>query len=209
MSTETLAVRAFGSWREVLRAAIILAIVTIVIGGATSPAQQYLPSGVTSLANAAGPWFVTVLIAVYAGRGRLVLSILLGILGFVLLNASYAVVSELRGYPYSAANFWTIVAVPAGVTVGISARWLRSSRPVLFAVAVAIPCAILLGEGVYGLTVVLSTTGPVVWIAEIVAAVVFLAIVSARRIRDARFVLLCIGLTIAGAGVFYAAFRLL
>src|ERR1700761_2173872 len=120
-SAERLAVRAFGTWREVVRAVLLMVLVNVVIGGLTSPAQQYLPDAVRSFANAVGPWLAAVLIADYAGRGRLVLALILGVAGFVLLNASYAVVSVLRGYFYTTANFWTILAFPAGVAVGVSA----------------------------------------------------------------------------------------
>jgi hypothetical protein len=149
-------------------------LVAVVIGGLISPAQQYLPDALRSLANAAGPWFVVVLVAVRLGKSRLVLSILLGIVGFVLLNASYGVVSELRGHPYSIANIWTIVAVPAGIAVGLSATWLASRRTRLIVAGAAIPALALIAEALYGLTQILSTTGPVVWILELAGGVAWM-----------------------------------
>jgi hypothetical protein len=176
-------VRAFGTWPTVLRAAAIVVVVAVVIGGVTSPAQQYLPDAIRSLANAAGPWFVVIFVAVRLGRSPMVLAILLGIVGFLLLDVSYGVVSELRGFPYSLKNIWTILAIPAGVVLGISATWLDSKRKLLVALGAAALAVVLLVDGIYGLTVVLSTTGPVVWILEIVGAVAWMAWIWARRLR--------------------------
>jgi hypothetical protein len=211
VSTESWPVRTFGSWREAVRAVILVVLVAVAIGGLTSPAQQYLPDSIRSLANAVGPWFIAVLVAVYAGRSRLSLAMVLGIVGFVLLNVSYGVVSEARGFAYSAGptNIWNILALPAGVVAGVAATWLRSARVMLVAVAAAPPVAVLLGEGMYGLTVVLDTTGPAVWILELIGGVAFLVVTSARRLRRFRAIALCAGLAIAGGVVLYAGLRLL
>ncbi len=176
-------VRAFGTWPGALRAVAIVVLVAVVVGGVTSPAQQYLPDALRSLANAAGPWFVVIFVAVRLGRSPLVLAILLGVVGFLLLDVSYGVVSELRGFPYSLMNIWTIVAIPAGVVVGFAATWLDSKRRLFAALGAAVPAVVLLVDGIYGLTVVLSTTGPVVWILELVGAVAWMAWIWARRLR--------------------------
>jgi hypothetical protein len=154
-----------------------------VIGGLTSPAQQYLPDALRSLANAAGPWFVVIFVAVRLGRSPMVLAMLLGIAGFVLLNVSYGAVSTARGFSYSVLNVWTIVAIPAGVVVGLAATWLDSKRKLLVALGAAVPAVVLVIDGSYGLTVVLSTTGPVVWIFEILGAVGWMGWIWARRLR--------------------------
>ena len=176
-------VGAFGTWPHALRAAGIVVLVAVVIGGLTSPAQQYLPDALRSLANAAGPWFVVIFVSVRLGRSPVVLAIVLGVAGFLLLNVSYGVVSELRGFPYSVVNIWTIIAVPAGVVVGVATTWLDSKRKLLRALGAAAPAIVLLAEGIYGLTVILATTGPVVWILELVGAGAWMAWVRARRIR--------------------------
>jgi Family of unknown function (DUF6518) len=176
--------RAFGTWPAVLRAVVIVVLAAVVIGGLTSPAQQYLPDALRSLANAAGPWFVVVFVAVRLGRSPLVLSILLGIAGFLLLNASYGVVSEIRGFPYSVLNVWSIVAVPAGVVVGCAVTWLDSKRKRLVVLGVAAPAIVLVVDGIYGLTVVLDTTGPVVWILELVGAVSWVGWMWVHRLRS-------------------------
>ena len=155
-------------------------VITVLGGGLTSPAQQYLPDALRSLANAAGPWFVVVFVAVRLGRSPMLLAIILGILGFVLLNVSYGVVSELRGFPYSALNYWTVIAIPAGVVAGIAVTWFGSRRRLLVVLGAAAPAVVLVAEGIYGLIVVLATTGPVVWILELVAAVVWMVWVVVR-----------------------------
>jgi Family of unknown function (DUF6518) len=175
--------RAFGTWPLALRATGIVVLITVVIGGLTSPAQQYLPDAIRSLANAAGPWFVVVLVAVRLARSPLVLSILLGIAGFLILTLSYGVVSELRGFPWAFVNIWTIVAIPAGIAVGIASTWLRSHRRLLIGLGAAVPAFVLIAEGIYGLTFVLATTGPFVWVLELVGAVAWLAWVWARRLK--------------------------
>jgi hypothetical protein len=175
--------RAFGTWPALLRAVAIVVLTAVVIGGLTSPAQQYLPDALRSLANAAGPWFVVVFVSVRLARSPLVLSILLGIAGFLLLNASYGVVSEIRGFPYSVLNVWSVVAVPAGVAVGCAVSWLDSKRKPLAVLGVAVPAIVLVAEGLYGLTVVLDTTGPVVWILELVGGVFWAGWMWARRRR--------------------------
>jgi hypothetical protein len=175
--------RAFGAWPLSLRAVGIVVLLTVVLGGLTSPAQQVLPDAIRSLANAAGPWFVVVLVAVRLGRSPLVLAILLGIVGFVLLTVSYGVVSELRGFPWAFVNIWTIVAIPAGIAVGVAATWLRSKRKLLVFAGAAVPALVLIAEAIYGLVVIVATTGPVVWILELVGAVAWLAWVWARRLR--------------------------
>ena len=211
MTTESWPIRTFGTRHEVIRAVVIVVLVAAVIGGATSPGQQYLPDAIRSLANAVGPWFVAIQLAVYAGRSRLGLAMVLGVVGFVLLNVSYAVVSESRGFAYSAGlgNIWTLLAVPAGVIVGVAATWLRSTRVTLMAFGAAAPAAVLLGEGMFGLTVILATTGPVVWILELAAGTAFLVVISLTRLRRIRPIALCIGFAVGGALVLYVGLRLL
>jgi ABC-type enterochelin transport system permease subunit len=95
------------------------------------------------------------------------------------------------------------------VAAGLAAVWLRSHRPALIAAGTAVPSAILLGEGFYGLTVVLATTGPVVWILELVAGIAFIVLVCVRRLRSGRAIALCVGLSLLGAAAFDATFRLI
>lgn len=172
------ATRAFGSRRHALRAVVILVVIAVAIGGLTSPAQQFLPDALRSLANAAGSWFVVIMVAVRLGRSPLVLSVILGIVGFLLLTISYGVVSELRGYPWSFVNIWTSVSVPAGIVVGVAVTWLDSQRKLLVGLGAAAPAVVLIAEGSYGLTVVIATTGPVVWILELVGAAVWITWVA-------------------------------
>jgi hypothetical protein len=178
--TET---RAIATVPHAARAVGILVLVAVVIGALTSPAQQFLPDAIRPLANAAGPWFVVVLVAVRLGRSPLVLGMTLGVVGFLLLTLSYGMVTVIRGFPWSFVNVWTIVAVPAGIAVGLAASWLGSRSRLLIALGAAVPAIVLIAEGVYGLTAIVATTGPVFWIAEIVGALAWLAWVWAARLR--------------------------
>jgi hypothetical protein len=175
--------RALGTAPQVLRAVGILVIAAVAIGAITSPAQQFLPDAIRPLSNAAGPWFVVILIAVRLGRSPLVLGMVLGVTGFLLLTLSYGLVTVLRGSPWAFVNVWTIVAIPAGIVVGIAASWLGSPRRFFIALGAIIPAIVVLAEGVYGLVEIVGTTGPVVWIAEIVGALVWMAWVWATRLR--------------------------
>ncbi|HEY1529737.1 MAG TPA: DUF6518 family protein [Galbitalea sp.] len=178
--------RTFGSGRAILRSIVLVVVVALVIGAATALGQQYLPDAIRSLANAAGPWFFAILIAVRIGHRPLILSILLAIVGFALLNGAYGLVTVLRGYPYPLVNIWTVVAIPAGIVVGCAATWLDSPRRPLAALAILAPALVLVAEGVYGLTVVLATTGPVVWILEFAGAVAWVVWALARTRTSAR-----------------------
>lgn len=85
--------RAFGAPGDALRATLIVLVTAAVTGGLTSFGQQYLPDELRSLANASGTWFAVVVGAVVVARPRPVLAVLLGVLGLVVMNEAYGVVS--------------------------------------------------------------------------------------------------------------------
>jgi hypothetical protein len=188
-----------------LLSTVIVALVAITAGALTPFGQQYLPEWLSSLANSSGSWTMIGLLAVYLSRARGVLAALLGIAALILLNETYAAVSTARGYPYAGglASEWTFVAVVAGPIVGLAASWLRSQRPVLVALAVAAPSAVLVGEGIYGLVLLADTTSPVYWWLQIVGGVVFVAV---RKLRRPGVVALAAALTVVGAALFYALY---
>ena len=93
--------------------------------------------------------------------------------------------------------------------MGVAATWLRSTRVTLMAFGAAAPAAVLLGEGMFGLTVILATTGPVVWILELTAGTAFLVVFSLTRLRRFRPIALCIGFAVGGALVLYVGLRVL
>ena len=188
---------------------MLVLVIAAVVGGLTSPGQQYLPDPVRPLANSAGPWFLTVLVVVYVSRVRLVPGIVLGIVGFWMMVLAYYLLSGWRGYPAGGlVTVWAFAAVLVGPVVGITALWLRSPRTQFVAIAAGVPAAVLIGEGAYGLLVVMATTGPLFWIIEIVAGVTILAAIAVTRIRRSRWILLSVGLALAGAALFFVGYRL-
>ena len=189
-----------------LRAVAITVGIALAAGVLTPFAQQYLPEWVNSLANASGSWTMIGVLAVYLSQARGVLAAALGVTALVLLNEAYSAVSSARGYPYAGgfASPWTYVAIGAGPIVGLAAAWLRSTKPYLIAVAVAVPSAVLVGEGIYGLTMVADTTSPVYWWLQICGGIAFVTVVSVRMLRSAEYIAVAGALTLTGAALFVA-----
>lgn len=204
----TLARQAFGAPEQAIRAVLIVLVTAAVWGGLTSFGQQYLPVDVGSLANASGPWFAVVLGSIVVARPRLVLAIILGILGLIVMNEAYGVVSRSRGFPYGGGltSIWNVIALFVGPVAGIAATWVRSSRPVFVALGVAAPAAVFIGEGLYGLTVISDTTSPVFWSLELAAGVGLLVIVALTRIRGIAAIGVLVGASALGAALFYAVY---
>lgn len=193
---------------QVLRAALIVLGTAAVWGGLTSFGQQYLPDAMRSLANASGPWFAVVLGAIVAARPGLAVAIVLGVLGLIVLNESYGVVSRWRGFPYGGGltNFWTQIALLVGPIAGIAATWLRSPRPVLVALGASAPAAVWIGEGLFGLTVIGDTTSPVFWSLELAAGVGLVAVIAVTRVRTLAGVATLVGASAFEAALFYLVY---
>jgi len=195
-------------FRRALLAVVVTLAIAVTAGVLTPFGQQFLPEEVSSVANASGSWTMVGLLAVYLSRARGVLAAVLGIVALLALNVTYGAVSSARGYPYSAGldSMWTYVAVVAGPLVGLCAAWLHGSAPRLVALAVAVPSAVLVGEGVYGLTQVADSTSPVYWWLQIAGGVAFVAVVSMRMLRTPTLIAAAGALTLAGAALYYAVY---
>lgn len=202
---------AFGTPSQTTRAVLIVLVTAAVWGGLTSVGQGYLPEDLRSFANAAGPWFVVVMGAIVVARPRPALAVVLGILGFVVMNQAYGVVSSWRDYAYGGgfSSIWNLIALVAGPAAGIAATWLRTSRPVPIALGTAAACAVLVGEGLYGLTVIGDTTSPVFWAIELGAGLALLAVTAALRLRTIAGVAVLVAASAVGAAMFYVAYRAL
>lgn len=165
--------------------------VSVVLGGLTSPAQQYLPDELRSFANSAGGWSMFAFLAVWLSRARPVLGALLGALSFVAMVEAYGAVSAWRGYFFAApfSSIWIPIGLVAGPIIGVSAALVRYGRNRAVRVAgVGVLSAVLLAESLYGLTVVRETTSPVYWVLEGVAGVGFFiaAVAAGHRERKRR-----------------------
>ncbi len=168
------------------------------MGAATSWGQLLLPSALTSVANSAGGWSLVVFALVWWVRARPRWAAALGLLGFYALHIGYALASAGRGLSWSLAptNFWVAAGLVAGPLVGVGAAWVRWRTDVLAAVGVAGLSGLLIGEGVYGLTVIGATTSPVYWSASIAMGVAFAAWMVWRRLRGPVAVALTVALTV-------------
>jgi hypothetical protein len=206
--SERWARNAFGSPREAIRASLIVLVTAAVWGGLTSFGQQYLPEDLRSLANAAGPWFAVVMASIMVARPRLGLAMILGALGLIVMNEAYGAVSRWRGSFYGSGlgSIWNLIALVVGPMAGIAATWLRSTRPVLVALGASAPAAVLIGEGLYGLTVVSDTTSPVFWSLEIAAGIALVVLAAITRVRTILALGVLVGVSALGAVSFYVVY---
>lgn len=190
--------------RHWLVPALLVAAASLVLGGLTSFGQTVLPAALSSFANSAGGWTILAFGLVWLAHVRLPVAAVLGAVSFVLLVEGYRIVSGWRGYYYAEPfqDTFTVIGLLAGPLVGLSAAVVRSGPDRWKPLAASPVAAVLLGEGVYGLTVVAASTSPVYWIVQIVlGAALLIAVVVAARPRvllSALGVLAALG----GAGAF-------
>ena len=180
----------------------------LAIGIVTSVGQGSLPDGLTPLSNSSGSWclfaFALALLDREPRRAALV-----GFASLIAMLAGYALATELRGYPVGTSMFvrWGAAAVIAGPAVGVGAAWLRGPDPLRAAAGIAPVVGILLGEGLYGLTVVAATTSVGYWIGEMALGLA-LVVLAAIRIRSWRGIALMLALSAIASVVFYLVYTL-
>jgi len=178
----------------------------LAIGIATSVGQGSLPEGLTSLSNSSGSWclcaFALALLERDPRRAALV-----GFAALIAMLAGYALATEVRGYPVGTSMFvrWGVAAVIAGPALGVGAAWLRGPNPLRAAAGVAPIAGILLGEGVYGLTVVAATTSVGYWIGELAVGLT-LVVLAAIRLRSGAGIALMLALSAIASVVFYLVY---
>lgn len=154
-------------------------------GALTAYAQGFLPDELGSLANSVGTWTLVGFVLALPAR-RLRTAAVAGALSLAALVAGYYVANELRGFPASsrAVVFWVLAAAVAGPAIGASAHWVRHGQGSRRAVAAGLVPGLLMGEGIYGLTVIADTTYPPYWAAELTAGVAALVGLCAWRLRS-------------------------
>ncbi|KTS64945.1 hypothetical protein NS206_06055 [Microbacterium testaceum] len=192
--------------RHWLVPAVSVAAASLALGGLTSVGQSILPEALVSFANSAGGWTILAFGLVWLTRARPPLAAALGVMSFVLLVEGYRIVSGWRGYYYAEPfqDTFTIIGLFAGPVVGLSASLLRWGPGSWKPFAAAPVAAVLIGEGVYGLTVVGATTSPVYWVAQLVLGVALvLSTVAAARPRITPGILGSL-VTLGGATAFVA-----
>jgi Family of unknown function (DUF6518) len=187
----------------------IVVVGALVIGGATSFAQGFLPRSAASFANSSGSWTLLTFGLLWWARARVNLSAVLGIVGFALLLEGYAIVSTWRGFPYhlGPGNPFTLVAVVAGPFIGVAASLARTSKnPAVLGIAGAVPAAVLVGEGVYGLTVIADSTSPVYWSLQLIVGVALATGLALRGESRMRTLVWTSAALITGAAAFYVLY---
>lgn len=183
---------------------LLVVLVSLLLGGATSFAQTVLPDALRPFANSASGWTLLTALAVAGCRARTLPSAVFGAASFVSLVLGYQVVSTLRGFPTSETLF-LIAGLVVGPFVGAAAAWLRRGG-VRTALACGALAGIAIGESAYGLLVVSATTGSFYWSLIGVAGLGLLAHTVLRRLGTARLRLLAAGLVAATAVAFLLSY---
>lgn len=158
--------------RLVVRSLAVVLVTGFVLGVLTSFGQGLLPDEVSSFANSSGSWsLVAFLLALRAPR--LGAALVGGALALWALLAGYLVASELRGFAASSwlVTFWGAAGLVAGPVLGLGAWWSRYGTAVQGGLGAGALAGVLVGEGVYGLTVVGDTTAPEYWWGQVGAGV--------------------------------------
>jgi hypothetical protein len=168
-----------------VRATVVVLVLSLVVGGLTSPAQGVLPSWMASFANSAGGWSMLAFLAVWVSRARPLLGAVLGAVSFVAMVEAYGVVSLWCGHFFAEPlhSMWIPVGLVAGPVIGVAAALVRHASRGWTIAGVAVLGLVLVAEGICGLTVVADTTSPVYWILEIVLAIGFLTAAALRGRR--------------------------
>ncbi len=175
----------------------------LAIGLVTSVGQGSLPEWLAPLSNSSGSWCLCAFALALLERDPRQAA-LVGFGSLVAMLAGYALATEFRGYTLGTSMFvrWGVAAAIAGPALGVGAAWLRGPNPLRAAAGVAPIAGILLGEGLYGLTVVAATTSVGYWIGEV--AVGFgLVIVAAVRLRNGPGIALMLALSAIASVSFY------
>jgi len=162
-----------------LRTALLVLLASLALGALTSWAQGVLPEALASLANSPSGWTLLTAVLVAAARPSLVAGAVLGTLSFVSLVLGYQLGSAVRGLTYDP-TLWGLVGVVAGPFVGAAAVAVvgrRTAPAVLGAGALA---GVLVADGIYGLSVVSSSTSPVYWTLCLLAGAALVLVVAAR-----------------------------
>jgi len=190
-----------------VRAPTVAVLAGLVLGALTSYAQGWLPGALASLANSSGSWCLVAFLLALAATRRWAAA-LTGFLTLLMLLVGYVLAAAVRGFASSNSLliFWGLAALVAGPVLGLAAQEVRRGGTTAAACGVAVMSGVLVGEGAYGLIVIADTTDPVYWWVSIVAGVVLLGWVGARRLRAVGPILLAVAVTVVLAVLFVAVY---
>ncbi|WP_017544054.1 DUF6518 family protein [Nocardiopsis prasina] len=155
--------------------------VGLLVGVLTSYAQGLLPEVLAPLANSSGSWSVAAFLLAYPSRRR-GFAIATGVLTLFAMVAGYDLASVLRGFSPSLGSslFWCTTAVVVGPFLGWGAHALRT-RSRYSPLAVGAVSGLLVGEGLYGLTVIAATTPAEYWWGSVTVGAALLVWAVVRR----------------------------
>ena len=188
--------------------ALLLAVLSLLLGAITSFAQTVLPDALRPLANSASGWTVPTAVLVWALRERIGVSAVFGALSFECLVVGYVVASQLRGFADSETVF-LVIGLLGGPIVGAAASSLRRPSGWRPAAGAGVLAGVLVGEAVWGFTVVLATTGWVYWALVAVVGVALLVGTAIRRSFGRRELLVALRATVAVALAFLGVYTVL
>ena len=197
-------------WLRPMLAVAGVAVASYFLGGLTSPAQEYLPDEISPFANSSSGWTMLTFLLIWQSRLPPLWAAVSGAIAFVLMVDGYRIVSEWRGYGYGAPfqDIFTFIGIVVGPVIGVSAALLRYGSPTWKTISIVPLTSVLIGEGVYGLTVVGDTTSPVYWSLIIVSGLAITVIHLVVQRPGSRLILITCALTVVGAAVFFMGYQL-
>lgn len=190
-----------------LRTALLVVLASLALGALTSWAQGVLPDALASLANSPSGWTLLTAVLVGAVRPSLVAGAVLGTLSFVGLVLGYQLGSAVRGLSYDP-TLWGLVGVVAGPFVGAAAAAVVGRRTTTAVLGAGALAGVLVADGIYGLTVVSSSTSPVYWTLCLLAGAALVLVVAAR-LRSLVGVGLLLGTAAVATAVLSAGYAVL
>ena len=191
--------------RRDLVASVAVLATSFVLGGATSWAQGVLPDSAAPFANSASGWRNLTALLLWVARMETPGSAILGAGSFLGQVLGYTAASALRDTTYDPTKFG-LIAVVVGPVIGVAVASLRGSGWRL-ALATSALAGVVIGEAVYGLTVVADTTSPVYWTVVGVLGLALVVVETVRQRSEPVPAAAGVGLTAVVAAVFVGAYR--
>ena len=179
----------------------------LLIGILTSLGQGSLPFELSPLANSSGSWSLAAFALALTERVPK-RAALLGAAALAAMLAGYSLATVSLGHAASTSLllFWGAASVVVGPIIGVGAAWFRGPMVVRIGLGGAVIAGILIGEGVYGVTLIAATTPVGYWLAQIGVGLAFLLAVSLRRLRSLMPIAVCLATTAVVAAGFYVTY---
>ncbi|MEU3019778.1 DUF6518 family protein [Nocardiopsis sp. NPDC007018] len=186
---------------------LVLAVAAgFLVGVLTSFGQGLLPEVLSPLANSSGSWSLAALLLASLSPRR-GFAVAVGVLALFAMVGGYDVASLLRGFSPSPSGslFWCTAAVVVGPFLGWGGHALRNGDRVAPLAAGAMS-GVLVGEGVYGLTVIADTTPAPYWWGSITLGAALLVWAVVRRFPRPSSALLAAAVCAVVATAFLAVY---